>query len=306
MTKACLQFDSVNRAAQEDWVGLVEETEEGYARKIDGVARRILAGNARIIMLAGPSGSGKTTTASFLAARLTELGRPTRVVSLDDFYLHPKDMPLDDQGKPDFETVHALDLPHLRACLQELFSLGRCELPVFDFINHRIDGQTRLLELGDDHGVIFEGLHALNPLICDCLPAQALYRLYVHLGRDIFCGNRVLLSARDLRLVRRMIRDVRFRSSPPSNTLAMWQGVVRGEERYLHPFIHTAEEQLDSLHEYEPCIFRNLFLELLEQVHPEDPHSAMVRRVGDALISFPPMAADQVPEGSLLREFIGK
>lgn len=305
MNNCSVELYTINRLAAEKASDLIERVEREYNEQIEHTARRILEGGQRIIMLAGPSGSGKTTTANFLAQHLTALGASAAVVSLDDFYRNPKDMPLLDDGSPDFESVHSLDLAHLHQCLCDLVEARRCELPVFDFIHHRIDGQTRLLELGEGDVVLFEGLHALNPLICDRLPAAELYRLHVHVGQGILLNGELLLSPRDLRLVRRIIRDARFRSSPPSNTLTMWKGVVRGEEQYLRPYEHTAYSAVDSLHWYEPCVFRGLFLELMEQVREDDPNYPLIQRVGKALSLFEPLPVEMIPKTSLLREFIG-
>ena len=306
MPNNLVELSNINRLAAEDPAGWVARVERAYDEALDQTAARIQSGGQRIVMLAGPSGSGKTTTANLLSRHLIAHGAQAAVISLDDFYLNPQDMPKMDDGSPDFESVHSLDLEHLHRCLCDLLETRRCELPVFDFIAHRIEGQTRPLELGEGDVVIFEGLHALNPLICDRLPAHELCRLHVHVGHSIQKEGEPLLSARDLRLVRRLIRDHRFRNSTPSNTLAMWKGVVHGEERYLRPYEHTASISVDSFHGYEPCVFRAPFLELLEQVDADDANYPLMERVGKALALFEPLPMEAVPANSLLREFIGK
>lgn len=306
MQKNIVQLNDINRMAAQQSANWIQGVEREYNAVLDQTAERIQKGGQRIVMLAGPSGSGKTTTANMLSRHLVAHGAQAAVISLDDFYLNPQDMPRLDDGTPDFESVHSLDLDHLHRCLCDLLETRRCELPLFDFITHRIEGQTRLLELGEGDVVIFEGLHALNPIICDRLPAHELCRLHVHVGQSIQNEGETLLSARDLRLVRRLIRDHRFRNSTPSNTLEMWKGVVRGEEQYLKPFEHTASISVDSFHCYEPCVFRDPFLELLKQVDPADANYPLMERVGKALALLAPLPMEEVPSDSLLREFIGK
>ena len=305
MANAFVELNTINRLAVEDPNLLIRQVERDYDDRLDQTAQAILKSKQRIVMLAGPSGSGKTTTANLLAYHFGLHGAQAAVVSLDAFYLDPQDMPLLPDGSPDFESVHSLDLAHLHRCLCDLLETRRCELPIFDFITHRMEGQTRFLELGEGDVVLFEGLHALNPLICDRLPSHELCRLHVHVGREIRRQGELLLSTRDLRLVRRIIRDHRFRNSTPSNTLTMWKGVVHGEEKYLQPYEHTARIAIDSLHCYEPCVFRAPFMELLGQVSPADPNYPLMERVGRALSLFEPLPMEKAPEHSLLREFIG-
>ena len=306
MTNQFSDLRTINRLAAGNPSALIEESERQYDAQLRRAASDILGAGQRIVMLAGPSGSGKTTTAHLLAGHFTALGACAAVVSLDDFYLNPQDMPLLDDGSPDFESVHSLDLEHLHRCLCDLAQTRRCELPVFDFVKHRMQGETRLLQLGEGDVVLFEGLHALHPLICGRLPDDQLCRVHVCVGRELCMDGETLLTARELRFVRRMLRDHRFRNSTPSNTLSMWKGVVRGEEQYLRPYEHTARITVDSLHDYEPCVFRDPFLELMEQVEPDNPGYCFVSRVGQALSMFEPLPVGRIPPDSLLRDFIGR
>lgn len=305
MNQPTVSLNDINTIASSHPEALIRRDESQYARQLCETAGKLLQGGQKIILLAGPSGSGKTTTAHMLSHEMARLGIRAAVVSLDDFYLNPQNMPLLPDGSPDFESVHSLDLDHLHHCLSELVEHGRCDLPVFDFVSHRIDGETRSLVLSKGDVVIFEGLHALNPLISDCLPADQVCRLHVFVGRSIEQDGRVLLSARDLRLIRRMIRDSRFRNSSPANTLLMWKGVVHGEERYLKPYEHTAQMVIDSLHSYEPCVYREPLERLLDSMEPKDKSDPLIQRIGTALSEFVPLPSELVPEHSLLREFIG-
>ena len=150
-----------------------------------------------------------------------------------------------------------------------------------------------------------EGLHALNPLIVDALPAENLLGLYISVGSDLKddFGN-VLLTGRELRLVRRISRDYYYRNSSPANTLDMWPGVVEGEEKHLAPYADNADYRINTFHSYEPAVFRDHVLELLETVPKSDPLYGQVRRLQAGLAPMRSLGWDFVPENSVLREFI--
>lgn len=298
----------INESALSDTKELfVGQCEQRYTSILTSIAQKIHQGEAHeIVLLAGPSCAGKTTSAKLIAQALKAQGRAVFTVSLDDFYKDTADAIRDENGIPDFETVHALDLPCLHNCLNELIHFGRAELPLFDFQTGKRKEQTHRIELSKGDVVVVEGLHALNPLITQQLPQEYLLRLYVNVSTRIYDGKgKIVLNKRNLRFVRRVVRDYHFRNSSVENTCRLWESVTRGEEQYLFPFKDTADLKINSIHLYEPCVLRNQALPLFYEVPQESPYYRDIRRLCSHLERFAVLPASLVPEESLLREFIG-
>ena len=164
--------------AANDPAFLVSKAEERYSDRLDEIAERIFSDREkRIVMLAGPSASGKTTTAGLIASRLESRGAKAFAVSLDDFYHDQRDAILDENGKPDYETVNALDIALIDSCLEDIIKNGTTRLPHFDFVSGRRNGFSDPITLGKDDVLIVEGIHALNPVITDSLPSENLMKL---------------------------------------------------------------------------------------------------------------------------------
>lgn len=260
----------------------------------------------KIVMLAGPSCSGKTTTAKLLSDMLIKKGSRAYTVSLDDFY-HPRSVgyPLDENGKPDYECVEALDIELLHSCFGELLKNGSAEFPVFDFQSGERKNNAKKVELSENDVIIVEGLHALNPVITDTLDENRLYRIYVSVSSRVYEENgEVFLSKRDLRLTRRIVRDYAFRSTSPERTFEIWQSVMKGEDKYLFPFEGNADIKLNSFHPCEPCVLSEKAIKLLETVKT-DEHREKVTLLIDKLKRFRNTDYSILPEDSLLREFTG-
>ena len=285
----------------------IRECTEAYSSRIEEVAHGIFCNhNRKIVMLAGPSSSGKTTTAGFLSEAIGRLGGKAYTVSLDDFYL-PRSVqyPLDENGKPDFECVEALDLRLLHTSLQLLAVNGKADLPVFDFKTGERINNAKTVELRENDVIIVEGLHALNPVITETLDESKLYKIYISVSSRVYDYNGdVLLSKRDLRLIRRSVRDYLFRSMPVERTLEIWGSVMRGEDKYLFPFENFADIKINSFHPCEPCVFSQKAIGLLRNVGEGE-----FKEKADSLIGklslFENIDYSVLPADSLLREFTG-
>lgn len=306
MAGICNEIEAVNTAVIENPEQAVRGAERRYHRIIRALAGQVCRrGMCEIILLAGPSASGKTTTALKLAHMLGSMGHKAYTISLDDFFRDQRDC-LDEGGEKDFESVHALDLPLLREAFRSLLEEGCCEVPVFDFSIGGRRAQTRHISINPGDFIIVEGLHALNPLITDCLPAGRAVKLYVNVSSRIYdAQGNVVLTKRNMRFVRRLIRDYHFRASTVDNTLMLWDGVVKGEDRYLFPFRDRADIRINSFHMYETCVFRDSALSLLSGVDADSPYYPAVSRLMQSLERFVSLPEDVVPAHSLLREFLG-
>lgn len=259
----------------------------------------------KVILLAGPSSSGKTTTSLNLQNELNKRGIRTLSVSLDDFFKDNEEAPLLDDGTPDFETAEMLDIEFMEACFAELFAQGACDFPIFDFVHGKRSETQRPCTLDDHTAVIIEGLHALNPLIKERAFSKNALKIYISIKTEFFDGTERLLSTRELRLVRRIIRDANYRGCMPPGTLAMWKNVVRGEDRYIRPFRLEADYWLDSVHLDEPFLYREPFLQLVQGAEWQTAeHRLLVEKLCGSLQRFPAMPLKFVPKDSLLREFL--
>lgn len=301
-------LNKINEAVKSDPEAFISECDGAYASNIQGVAERIAADdNIKIVAIAGPSSAGKTTTAHLLCESLEAMGEKTDVVSLDDFYLPPGEHPLLPDGSPDLESVHALDIPLIKKCFEDIIATGKTVLPSYDFKSDARIAAARMLDIGDRGIVIAEGLHALNPLITGLVPKENIFKIYISVNCDILdnSGNK-LLSSRQIRLIRRTLRDSAFRGADVNETLGMWSNVVEGESKYLYCFKDSADVKLVTLHPYEPCLYKDAFCALEQSVAPSAPCREYFQKTVDALGGFVTLDRALIPKNSLIREFIGQ
>ena len=305
--KRTLKLEEINRRAAADPEGFAAGESEGYLREIDALARYLAVGfdNHCLVMLSGPSSSGKTTTALILRDRLREMGVDAHTVSMDDFYRGREQAPRLPDGSFDYEALEALRLDALEACMRDLLDKGCAQIPRFDFHRGRPAEETRELCIQSNSVVIFEGIHAINPYFERHLPSENLFKIFVNTVTPVYDGSDKLVARRELRLIRRLLRDERFRSSPVENTLHMWPQVVRGENEYMFPYVDTVDYLVDTTHAYEVNVFAPLLLPSLRAVPPESPHAPAVSRLIAKLERFEPVPLDAMPRDSLLREFVG-
>ena len=300
------QISYINSAISEDGPGFVRECERAFRDQVCEAGRLAAEKGSKLFMLAGPSSAGKTTTASILDEYFTSRGGEAYVVSLDDFYLDRGKGPKRDDGTDDYETVWALDIPCITDCLSRLLRTGSASLPIFDFTTGRRSEKTNDIRLNKEDILVIEGLHALNPVITDGLPQEQLFFGFITVSARICAENNIYLNKRDLRFVRRMIRDYKYRASSPENTFSMWRGVLTGEDEHLFPFSRRADFRINSFHAYEPCVFAHQAAALLKSV-PEDSiyykNAVLLARKMEGFAFVP---EEITPRNSLLREFLGK
>lgn len=301
------RIEYINELARDNPQALVARAELRYRNIVNNIAERALDEPGRkIVMLSGPSSSGKTTTARRLADTFTSLGMDTHVISLDDFYLNREQIPGYAEGNPDYETVEALDLPYLSETLQSLMSGAETDMPSFDFTVGRRSDKYNTLTLDKNDAVIVEGLHALNPVIASGLDTHRVMKIYINVSSRIYDNKgKIILNRRNLRFVRRMIRDYNFRASSVNNTFRLWDNVLRGEDLYLFPYKDFADFRINSIHLCEPCLFRDTAIDLLESAELDDEFQSDARRLINSLKKFQSLSSELVPKDSLLREFIG-
>ena len=285
----------------------IGDCESRYANKIKKIADMVAEkqGN-EIIMVAGPSSAGKTTSAKRMRMALAEKGINSHTVSLDDFYLDNCDSPKFPDGTPDFETVYALDIEFFKVTMNKLLNEGEADLPEFDFLTGARKTEYNHVKLGATDVIIVEGLHALNPIITDCLPQDRLLKIYINVSSRIYDKtNTIVLNKRNMRFIRRMVRDYKFRGNSVEKTYELWLNVQYGEDMYLFPFKDNADIKINTIHLYESCVLKNTAIKLLSEIDKESKFYLQSQRLIKSLKKFPEIDSDLVPEDSLLREFIG-
>ena len=301
-------LEIINRNAEDFPREFIKECENEYIEELNELSDLISDNlNIKIVSLAGPSGSGKTTTAHILCDKLKKRGRNTTVLSLDDFYLPNELLPVLPDGSKDIESVNSLDLELLRKCFEEIINTGKTCLPRFDFKTKTRFLNDNPIDISHNNGiVIVEGLHALNPHITELVPTENLYKIYISVNCPIKKENGdTLLSSRQIRLIRRTLRDRIFRNTDINTTLSLWSGVVEGERKYLYCYKETADFQLVTLHPYEVCVYKCFFLQLEESVKKSAPCYDYFIGTVNALKKLNSIDIELVPENSLIREFIG-
>ena len=284
----------------------ISECEKKYNNKILKIAKDI-AGSEKteIVMLAGPSSSGKTTTAKKLCQALADLGVKSHTVSLDDFYLNNCDSPRFPDGTPDYETVEALDIPCFEKTMETLIETGFALMPEFDFLTGRRKEKYNELKLGKNDVIIVEGLHALNPAITEHLPKERLLKIYISVSSRIYDKKKnIVLNKRNLRFIRRMVRDYKFRGNSVEETFKMWITVRYGEDAYLFPFKDNADIKINTIHLYETCVLKDTAIKLLKEVKSDSGFYKESQRLIRNLEKFPSIDKKYIPENSLMREFV--
>ncbi|MBN2200835.1 nucleoside kinase [bacterium] len=295
----------LNRIAADGGVSdLIKIAESLHEKKIAFLADRIQRRRKRIVFIAGPSSSGKTTFTKRLNIQLRVNGLRPLMVSMDDYFLNRDRTPLGEDGRPDYESVTALDVPRLCADLAALLEGRAVRLPRYDFLTGKgTDGpETRLVP---EQPVLIEGLHGMNDAVSAGLSRKKIFRIYDSALTQLNLTDRLRVSTSDIRFMRRMVRDAQFRNHTAADSLAAWPLVRRGEDRYIFPFQENADAVFNSALLYEPGVLRVFAEPLLSSIPKEHPEYPEAGRLLGLLLSFTAIPADEVPRTSILREFIG-
>lgn len=258
----------------------------------------------RLIAIAGPSSSGKTTFANRLRIELMSRGlRPVRI-SIDDYYLNDDETPLDEDGKPDLESVDALDLALFNKNMLDLIEGKEVTLPHFDFKGRgRMVGRT--LKVASDQPIIIEGIHALNEVMTASIPAKNKFKIFISPQAQMNIDYDNPVSLTDLRLLRRLVRDYAYRNSSAEETIAMWPSVRKGEFKWIYATEEDADFVFNSFLPYELPVMRKVAIPLLRAIPYESEHFTVAERLLRLLKYFVDMDDEWIPNNSLIREFIG-
>ena len=277
-----------------------------HERRIQQIADQFVASGARLLLIAGPSSSGKTTFSHRLSIALRVQGlRPVKV-SLDDYYIDRDKLPLEPDGTVDLETIDALDVPLLCEHLPRLLNGETVDMPEFDFVTSRRSAKTHQLRVEPGQPIIIEGIHGLNDRMTASVPNDMKFKVYISPLTVLNLDDHNRIRTTDARLLRRIVRDYKFRGTPPEETMDMWPSVRRGEERFIFPFTERAEAMFNSTLTYELSIMKRYAYPALSAIQPESPHYTLARRLVKFLNYIETAdVEDEIPVNSILREFIG-
>ena len=303
-------LDWINQRVEEDPAGFAAECDRDYFAKVDRTAELILENihRSHIILLSGPSGSGKTTTAENIEHWLDTHGVETHTISLDDYYLDvdPETTPRNAQGEYDFESPELLDLELLSEQFRALDAGEEVLIPRYDFHTRKRDPSGgRVLRLQENELALFEGIHALNGEITGHGSGSNAFKIYVSARTDVQQEGKVVFKATWMRILRRVIRDVKFRNTAAASTFAMWENLRAGEKRYISPYKNDANVLFDSALPYEVGLLRNFAEGIFDDLPENMPRREEALRMQRMLELFMPMDVCALGERSLLHEFVG-
>ncbi|MBQ8866721.1 MAG: nucleoside kinase [Bacteroidaceae bacterium] len=276
--------------------------EKKIARIADDIHRR---GTVKMVLISGPSSSGKTTFSKRLSVQLMTNGLKPRAISLDDYFVNREDTPRDEQGEYDYESLYALDLPFFNAQLQTLLDGGEVELPRFNFTTGRREFKGERLRIEENMVLILEGIHALNPELTSHIAEESKYRVYVSALTTILLDNHNYIPTTDNRLLRRIIRDYKYRGYSAEETISRWPSVRRGEDKWIFPYQENADAMFNSALLFELAVLKDHALPILNRVTQNCPEYSEAYRLRRFLQYIVSVHDKDLPPTSLLREFLG-
>ena len=285
---------------------LIQLSEALQEKKIAQIADEIASRkHVKMVLIAGPSSSGKTTTCKRLSIQLAVNGIHPIGISLDDYFLDRDQTPRDETGDYDFEHLHALNIPLLNEQMNALFSGEEIELPLYNFQLGKSEKSGKRLQLKGNEVLILEGIHALNPELTAQIPNEQIFRVYASALTTILLDNHNYIPTTDNRLLRRIIRDHKYRGVNALGSIRRWASVRKGENRWIFPFQENADAIFNSAMLFELAVIKQQAEPLLEQVPENCDEYAEAYRLLKFLRYIKPIPEDQIPPTSLLREFLG-
>ena len=294
------------RGKTSDLINVAEALHEKKIGRIsDEITSRYKEGGARIVLIAGPSSSGKTTTTKRLAIQLMTNLLVPKLISLDDYFVNRENTPLDEDGEYDYESLYALDLEQFNKDLNALIAGEEVELPYYNFETGQREYRGNRIKLGENTILLIEGIHGLNPELTAHIEEKMKYKLYVSALTTISIDNHNWIPTTDNRLLRRIIRDSKYRGVSAESTIKRWPSVRRGEEKWIFPYQENADAMFNSSLLFELGVIKEYGEEVLKHVPRNIPEYGEAYRLRCFLNYFTPISDQMIPSTSLLREFLG-
>lgn len=269
------------------------------------IAKRYQAGGARVVLIAGPSSSGKTTSSKRLAIQLLTNYIMPKVIELDNYFVNRENTPRDESGEYDYESLYALDLEQFNKDLTDLLAGKEVAMPTYNFERGCREYRGNTLKLEPNNILLIEGIHGLNPELTSQIPEEQKFRLYVSALTTLNIDDHNWIPTSDNRLLRRIVRDGKYRGVNAQSTIARWASVRRGEDKWIYPYQENADATFNSSLIFELAVMKNYAEPVLRQVPASAPEYAEAHRLLKFLSYFNPLEEKDIPSTSLLREFLG-
>lgn len=297
--------DINNALADGNFSELMLVQEALQEKKIAEIAESIIESGKRIILIAGPSSSGKTTFSHRLSIQLRAHGLKPHPIPVDNYFVNREDTPLDEYGKPNFECLEALDIKELNKDLQGLLAGEEVELPVFNFVTGKREMSGEKMQIGDRDVLVIEGIHSLNDAMTYSIDQSNKFKIYISALTQLNIDEHNRIPTTDARLLRRIVRDAAKRGTNAAKTISMWQSVRRGEEENIFPYQENCDVMFNSVLIYELAILKQYAEPLLFSVREDQPEYETAKYLIKFLGYFLGASSENVPNNSILREFIG-
>ena len=271
----------------------------------DEITRRYHEGGARVVLIAGPSSSGKTTSSKRLAIQLMTNYIVPKVIELDNYFVNRANTPRDEKGDYDYESLYALDLEQFNKDVTDLLAGKEVDMPTYNFKTGEREYLGKKLKLEDGNILLMEGIHGLNPELTSTIPDEQKFRVFVSALTTLNIDDHNWIGTYDNRLLRRIIRDYKYRGCAAKDTIHRWASVRRGEDKWIMPFHENADAMFNSSLLFELAVMKNYALPILQQVPSNTPEYSEASRLMKFLNYFEPLDEKDIPSTSLLREFLG-
>jgi len=286
---------------------LIKISEALHEKKIGHIADMIekRKKSVKLVLISGPSSSGKTTFGKRLAIQLMVAGMKPLNLSLDNYFVNREDTPLDENGEYNFEDLNALDIELFNQQLIDLLAGKEVEIPKFSFETGQRYYDGDKLQMHEENILIVEGIHGLNPQLTHLIPDQSKFKIYVSALTSVNIDNQNLIHTTDNRLIRRIVRDYKYRKYSAQDTISRWLSVRQGEEEHIFPFQEEADVMFNTALLYELSVLKQQAESILLEVQPNQPEYSEARRLLKFFSYFKPIKSGEIPPTSIIREFLG-
>ena len=293
---------AMNMGHEVDLVNIAEALQE---KRFSAMADSIKERGARVVLIAGPSSSGKTTSSKRLSVHLLACGLKPVAVSLDDFFVDREKSPRKPNGDFDFESIYSIDLPYFNSALTKILAGEEVELPYYNFVTGRREYHGNKIKLTPQMVLVIEGTHGLNPMLTEQVPEKEKFRIYVSALTSMKLDYHNYISTSDTRLLRRMVRDAKYRGFSAVETISRWSSVREGEEEWIFPYQENADVMFNSSLLYELAAFKSQAEPMLRAVPQTCREYSVARRLLRFLDYIVPLRENILPLTSVIREFLG-
>lgn len=298
--KPFIDLIKINEEMSHDIKHVISKAESSYRAQLFTLVHKIYnKKQCKVVLMAGPSCAGKTTTAVLLKEIFERMGKKVQIVSMDDFFISREDTPFLPNGQRDYDNVTTVNLQQLKDCFSELFETGKAKFPHFDFQSGQSHAGVFDMTFDDNSMIIFEGLHVLNPLLIKAIGTKKYFKIYIN-ALSGFKYKQDAIHYRDVRLIRRVVRDVERRNTTLEKSLESWPTVCAAEDKYITPYAKTANFVVNTTHSYELGLYKKDVFEILLQDRDIDD----VFPFGNMLIAAKAFNKSIIPTTSLMWEFI--